>query len=208
MQPRPLWGMDVGGGAGACRFPAAWAAGDGERPGDRSIIGIDLPIGRYELRTNRSNLGRSPKHLVEMSTDAPDQLLLSLLRENARLSTAEIARRLRLSRTTVQARIERLERAGIIRGYTVRVHDDYERGYIRAHIMITVQPKQMTPVVTALRAMSEVRTLQSVSGPYDLIALGMVADVNKMDVLTDRIGAIEGVERTTSSIILSTKFER
>lgn len=202
--------MDVGGGAGAPRFPAAGAAGNGEGAGDSSIIGIELSIGRYELRTNPYNLGRSPECLFEMNTDpsTSDQMLLSLLRENARLPTAEIARRLRLSRTTVQARIERLERAGIIRGYTVRVHDDYERGHIRAHIMITVQPKQMTPVITALRAMSEVRTLQSVSGSYDLIALGLVPDVNRMDVLTDRIGAIDGVERTTSSIILSTKFER
>ncbi|WP_101925834.1 MULTISPECIES: Lrp/AsnC family transcriptional regulator [Luteimonas] len=143
-----------------------------------------------------------------MRTEASDALLLSLLRENARLSTAEIARRLQLSRTTVQSRIERLEREGIISGYTVRVRDDHERSHIRAQIMITVRPRQMTPVVTALRAISEVRSLHSVSGPYDLIALGVVPSVDDMDVLTDRIGYIEGVERTTSSIILSTKFER
>lgn len=143
-----------------------------------------------------------------MRNDASDALLLSLLRENARLPTAEIARRLQLSRTTVQSRIERLERDGIISGYTVRVRDDHERSHIRAQIMITVRPRQMTPVVTALRAISEVRHLHSVSGPYDLIALGVVPSVDDMDVLTDRIGYIEGVERTTSSIILSTKFER
>jgi DNA-binding Lrp family transcriptional regulator len=140
-------------------------------------------------------------------TDA-DQQLLSMLRENARASTAQIARRLNLSRTTVQSRIERLEREGVISGYTVRVHDDYERGHIRAHIMITVHPKQMTSVVAALRAMPELRLLHSVSGAYDLIAVGVVPSVDGMDLLTDRIGAIEGVERTTSSIVLSTKFER
>ncbi len=143
-----------------------------------------------------------------MQSEATDTLLLSLLRENARLSTAEIARRLGLSRTTVQSRIERLERQGVIGGYTVRVRQDHERHHIRAQIMITVRPRQMTPVVTALRAISDVRTLHSVSGPYDLVALGVVPTVEDMDVLTDRIGAIEGVERTTSSIILSTKFER
>ena len=143
-----------------------------------------------------------------MKISAPDQLLLSVLRENARASTAEIARRLHLSRTTVQSRIERLERQGVISGYTVRVADDYEHGHIRAHIMITVHPKQMVAVTKALRAMPEVRVLHSVSGPYDLIAVGVVPTVNDMDVLTDRIGTIEGVERTTSSIVLSTKFER
>ena len=54
----------------------------------------------------------------------------------------------------------------------------------------------------------EVRSLQSVSGPYDLVALGVVTDVHQMDLLTDRIGAVDGVERTSSAIVLSTKFER
>jgi DNA-binding Lrp family transcriptional regulator len=56
--------------------------------------------------------------------------------------------------------------------------------------------------------MPQVRTLHSVSGPFDLVALGVVPGIGEMDELTDRIGAIEGVERTTSSIILSAKFER
>ena len=143
-----------------------------------------------------------------MKITASDQHLLSVLRENARASTAEIARRLQLSRTTVQSRIERLEREGVIAGYTVRVADEAERGHLRAHIMITVLPRRMAQVVEALRAMSEVRTMHSVSGPFDLVALGVVAGVEEMDELTDRIGAIDGVERTTSSIILSAKFER
>ena len=140
-------------------------------------------------------------------TEAEEQLL-SLLRENARLSTAEIARRLGLSRTTVHSRIERLERQGVIEGYTVRVADEHERAQIRAHILIAVMPRQMASVVAALRERPEVRTLHSVSGASDLVALGVTPTVEDMDVLTDRIGAIDGVERTTSSIILSTKFSR
>jgi DNA-binding Lrp family transcriptional regulator len=143
-----------------------------------------------------------------MTLSATDQQLLSLLRENARASTAELARRLKLSRTTVQSRIERLERQGVITGYTVRVDDGVERGHIRAHIMITVLPRQMAAVVRALHAMPQVRALHSVSGPSDLVALGVVPTIGEMDELTDRIGAVEGVERTTSSIILSAKFER
>jgi len=143
-----------------------------------------------------------------MKITASDQQLLTVLRENARASTAEIARRLKLSRTTVQSRIERLERQGVIGGYTVRVNDDAERGHIRVHILITVLPKQMAAVVEALHGMPEVRALHSVSGPSDLVAMAVVPSVSEMDELTDRIGAIEGVERTTSSIILSAKFER
>lgn len=143
-----------------------------------------------------------------MKLTPADEQLLSVLREDARASTAEIARRLKLSRTTVQSRIDRLQQRGVIAGYTIRLSDDYERGRIRAHVLITVLPKQMPTVVAALHAMPEVRSLHSVSGSYDLIALAAVASVHAMDELTDAIGALDGVERTTSSILLSTKFER
>ena len=143
-----------------------------------------------------------------MKLSQTDEQLLSLLRENARTSTAQLARRLGVSRTTVQSRLERLEREGVISGYTVRVHDQHEHGHIRAHIMMAVHPKQLASVVTALRAMPEVRSLHSVSGAYDLVAIAVVPAVGDMDVLTDRIGALDGVDRTTSSIVLSTKFER
>ncbi|MBP7466403.1 MAG: Lrp/AsnC ligand binding domain-containing protein, partial [Pseudoxanthomonas sp.] len=93
-------------------------------------------------------------------------------------------------------------------GYTVRLDDGVEQARIRAHILITVLPKKMATVVKELHAIPELRTLHSVSGPHDLVALAVVADVNQMDVLTDRIGAIDGVERTSSAIVLSTKFER
>jgi len=143
-----------------------------------------------------------------MKLTTADESLLSLLREDARAPTAELARRLQLSRTTVQSRIERLQRMGVIVGYTVRVSDDFERERIRALIMVTVFPKQMPAVVEALRQMQGVRSLQSVSGNWDLVAMAVVPTIGDMDALTDRIGAVDGVERTTSSLVLSTKFER
>lgn len=143
-----------------------------------------------------------------MTPSPADEALLSLLREDARMPTAEIARRLQLSRTTVQSRIERMERNGVIAGYTVRVDDAYERGRIRALVMITVFPKQQPTVVEALRQMPGVRALHSVNGAWDLVAMVVVGTIGEMDELTDRIGALDGVERTTSTLLLSTKFER
>ena len=143
-----------------------------------------------------------------MKISPADERLLSVLREDARASTAQVARRLGLSRTTVQSRIDRLEQQGVIAGYTVRTHADYEQGQVRAHVLITVLPRKMPAVVKALREIPEVRSLHSVSGAHDLVAMGVVPTVAEMDELTDRIGAIAGVERTTSSVILSTKFER
>jgi DNA-binding Lrp family transcriptional regulator len=140
--------------------------------------------------------------------DEIDQKLLAKLRENARLPAAELARDLGLSRTTVQSRLERLERSGVVTGYTVRLSEAHERGLIRAYVMLTVGPKQTASVVAAARRMPSVRRLQSVSGPFDLIAEAATENAAEMDVLIDALGALEGVERTTSSIVLSTKIDR
>lgn len=140
--------------------------------------------------------------------DDTDKRLISLLKENARSPTAELGRRLGLSRTTVQGRIERLERQGVIVGYTARLSDDHERGAVRAHVMITVRPKEARSVESALRALPSVRVLHSVSGPFDLLAVLIAPTVAEMDETIDQIGDLPGVERTTTSIILSTRLDR
>jgi DNA-binding Lrp family transcriptional regulator len=140
--------------------------------------------------------------------DPTDRKLLALLRENARASTAELGRRLGLSRTTVQSRIGRLERQGVITGYAARLSEAHEAGLVRAHVLITALPKLAGRVATELRAIPEVRTLHSVSGPFDMIALIAAPSVGELDALVDRIGHLEGVERTLSSIILATRIDR
>jgi DNA-binding Lrp family transcriptional regulator len=140
--------------------------------------------------------------------DAIDEKLLLALRENARASTAKLARLVGRSRTSVQSRIERLERDGVIVGYGVRLAPEHDSGAVRAHVMIKAGPKEARAVTAALKAIPQVQTLHSVSGDMDLIAVAATASVAEMDGVIDRIGALDGVERTTSSILLSTKFER
>jgi DNA-binding Lrp family transcriptional regulator len=144
------------------------------------------------------------KHML----DAVDEQLLSLLRENARASASELGRRLSLSRTTVQSRLQRLERLGVVAGYTVVVPDEAEASLVRAHVMITLAPKQAPAIEQALRRIPEVRVLHSVSGPFDLLAIVAAASIGDLDRLIDRIGTLEGVERTTSAIVLSTRIQR
>jgi len=143
-----------------------------------------------------------------MTIDQTDRLLLVLLTENARASVAELGRKLGLSRTTVQSRIERLERRGVIAGYTARLSDDHEKGLVKAHVLITAMPKLAPKVEAELRRIPEVRTLHSVSGHFDMIAIVVAPSIGELDQLIDRIGGLEGVERTMSSIILSTRIER
>jgi DNA-binding Lrp family transcriptional regulator len=146
--------------------------------------------------------------MPKTALDPTDQLLISLLRENARTSTAELARGLGLSRTTVQSRIERLERSGVVTGYTVKLADQVEQGLVRTFVLITLAPRQTQVIQSALRRIPEVRTLHSVSGPFDLLAILAASSIGELDAVIDRIGELEGVERTTSAIVLSTRIDR
>ena len=151
---------------------------------------------------------KMPETFVDMTRTDKDELLLSLLSENARAPVSELARRLGLSRTTVQARIERLERDGVIAGYTVRLSTAAERALVRAHVMITVRPRHAVPTIAGLKEIREVRTLHSISGEVDMIAVVAAGSVAALDAVVDRIGALEGVERTQTSVIMATKFDR
>ena len=140
--------------------------------------------------------------------DDLDEHLLGRLRDNARAPVSELARALGLSRTTVQSRLSKLERSGVIAGYAVRLAEGYQAGRVHAFVMLTVEPKQAAAVTAALKRVAGVRRLQSVSGPFDMIAAVEAAGVAEMDAIIDEIGALKGVERTNSSIVLSTKFDR
>ncbi|MDE2465199.1 MAG: Lrp/AsnC family transcriptional regulator [Alphaproteobacteria bacterium] len=137
-----------------------------------------------------------------------DQSLIDLLRANAREPVAALARKLGLARSTVQERIARLERSGIIKGYTLKLAETVGDARLRAIVMISADPKRADRVVAELKKIPKVRSLSAVAGPYDLIALVEAETTAEMDASLDAIGKAGGVARTVSSIILSEKFAR
>lgn len=143
-----------------------------------------------------------------MSVTDKDRELLALLSQNARMPVTELARHLGLSRTTVQTRIDKLEAEGVISGYGLKLSEDYLSSLVRAHVLITILPKSLNAVTKSLDAIREVTSLYSVSGSFDLIAVLAAPSIAELDRLIDRIGEIAGVERTLSSVILSTRISR
>ncbi len=137
-----------------------------------------------------------------------DQQLLGALRTNARASTTDIAKSLGVSRSTVQKRLERLETQGVIAGYTVQLSSQFLDQEIKAHVMITVEPRATDAIIREMQKHDAVRAVYSVSGPYDLIVEVAALSVTELDRIIDTIIAIEGVERTVSSVILSTRLKR
>lgn len=143
-----------------------------------------------------------------MKLDDRDLALIRLLEADSRLPTATLARRLGVSRTTVQTRIDRLTSAGVIAGFTVRLGDPLESRRVRGHVLVTAAPKAARHIEATLRTMAQVEALHSVSGAYDMIVEVAAGSIEDLDKVLDDIGLIEGVERTTSSIILSTRIRR
>ncbi len=137
-----------------------------------------------------------------------DEHLISLLRENARLSVSEIARRLSVSRTAAQMRLEKLERNGVITGYSVRLSANILKGQVRALVMIKSPPANRTKIENALSEIPQLTTLYSISGAFDLSAVISAASVADLDAVIDEIGRLDGVDDTMSSVILSTKIDR
>jgi len=137
-----------------------------------------------------------------------DQQLLSVLRGNARATTTQLAKILGVSRSTAQKRLERLQTEGVIAGYTVQLSSKYLDQEIKAHVMITVSPRMTADIISQMEKLEGIRAIYSVSGPHDLIAEVAAMSVTDLDGMIDKIIAIEGVERTVSSVILSTRLKR
>lgn len=142
-----------------------------------------------------------------MQIDQTDHALLSLLRENARMPVAGLARRLGLARTTVQARLDRLEATGTIAGYTVRVTDAL-RAPLRATALVSIEPRSAPAVLARLESLPGVRTVHTTSGRVDLIVGLEAATTEQLDDTLDRIGEAKGVKSSESLIHLSTKIDR
>ena len=143
-----------------------------------------------------------------LSPDPLDRKLLALLRKDARTPIATLSRSLGVSRATVYGRLQKLQQAGIIEGFTVRINPEAERGQIRAHVLIKVTGKLARLTEKQLHAIPQITALHAISGVYDLIAMLEAASATELNELIDRIGELEGVEKTTSSILLATKWSR
>ncbi len=134
--------------------------------------------------------------------------LLALLRLNARESVSVLARKLGMSRSTVQDRIRRLEEQGTIAGYSVVLGDGDGSQGVRAFVTIAAEPQSSAALVTFLRKLPAIEALHTVSGKFDLMASLRVDTPAHLDKVLDTIGTLAGVVRTESAIILSTKFDR
>ena len=136
--------------------------------------------------------------------DETDHKLMSLLRQDARLTVAALAAKLRVSRGTVTNRIRRLEDDGVIVGYTVRLRPDVQHNAIKAWMSIAVDGNQTRTVIASLLGEPGVATLHDTNGRWDLLAELRAETLQELAKVLERIRLLKGISNTETSIHLET----
>ncbi|GGW23722.1 AsnC family transcriptional regulator [Gemmobacter lanyuensis] len=140
--------------------------------------------------------------------DDLDRNIIGLLSADARMSVATLARRMKVARSTVQARLERLETTGVIAGYTLKLGENARQGRLRASVLLTIEPRAQAAILTRLKSIAEIEKVFTTSGRYDLLLQVAAPSTQVLDQVLDQIGALTGVVSSESLIHLSTKFDR
>ena len=136
--------------------------------------------------------------------DTLDHQLIGLLRNDARLSVAALAHKLKVSRGTVTNRITRLEDQGIIVGYTVRLRPDAQPHDIHAWTSIAVEGNETRAVIASLLGEPGVAALHDTNGRWDLLAELRAGSVAELSQVLERIRLVKGIANTETSLLLTT----
>ncbi len=136
--------------------------------------------------------------------DEIDRKLVALLRTNARTPVATLSKALKVSRGTVQNRIDRMIAAGTILGFTLRVQPDAEADRVRAIMAIAVEGERSGAVLRALRGFPEIDAVHMTNGRWDMLAELNAASLGDFSRLLDAIRLIEGIAATETSLLLAT----
>lgn len=165
--------------------------------------GLKWNIDRY-FRYN----DEETKRIGRQDMDELDRAILALLSADARVSLALIARRLKVARSTIQARLERLEAGGVIVGYTVKLGEAARAGRLRTTALLEIDLRAQQAILGRLRALPEIERIVTTSGRIDLMVQIAAQSPQELDRVLDQIGEIPGVTNSESLIHLTTKLDR
>lgn len=136
--------------------------------------------------------------------DAIDRKLLALLRKDGRASLSALAAELKVSRGTVQNRIDRMTREGTVTGFTVQVAQADDPYAVRAVMMIEITGQKTLAAIKALRGIPEVRALHTTNGAWDLVAEIQAENLVEFERVLRGIRAMDGVSKSETSLLLTT----
>tara|TARA_B110000211_G_C13938598_1_gene490567 strand:+ start:345 stop:788 length:444 start_codon:yes stop_codon:yes gene_type:complete len=139
-----------------------------------------------------------------VSYDSLDRDLISLLRTDARAPISQLAQALKVSRGTVQNRLDRLISSGAIIGFTIRASVSVDDGAIRAIMLIEVTGKSTSKIISKLRGLPELQKVHTTNGAWDLVAEIQASSLAQFDKVLREVRLIDGIANSETSILLST----
>lgn len=135
--------------------------------------------------------------------DKIDIYILCMLRENARMSNSEIAKRLFLTEATVRRRIKNLIDKKIITGFSTYIDYKLIENSVKAYIHLKVQNPLLDEVVDKVRKHKRVVALYRVTGEYDLLCITLFISMNELQEFLDAYLKIEGIIEVKTQIVMS-----
>lgn len=135
--------------------------------------------------------------------DELDRQLISLLKADGRASISFLANNLKVSRGTIQNRLDRLVTSGAILGFTIRAHQGIEKDIVKAVMMIEVVGRSTAQVIRHLRGIPQLDKLHTTNGKWDLVAEIKASDLQEFDDVLRMVREIEGIISSETSILLT-----
>lgn len=139
--------------------------------------------------------------------DSIDRQLIALLRRDGRQPIGALARAVHLSRSTVQDRVARLKRSGVIRRFTIDTSTPAAAGGARAFILVRIDGRPCARIIPTLAGLPEVEGCDHVSGPMDVILTVRARDLAGLNALRERIVAIPGIATATVAPVLKAHLD-
>src|SRR3954451_775004 len=135
--------------------------------------------------------------------DQLDARLIALLRDEPRIGLMEVARRLKVARGTVQARLAKLTDRGVVRGFGPEL-DPHRMGYpLMAFVFLQITQGRLRDAVGVLADVPEVLEATATSGPSDLLCRIVARDTEHLQDIVNRMLSNPAIRRSTSYIALS-----
>jgi Lrp/AsnC family transcriptional regulator, leucine-responsive regulatory protein len=142
-----------------------------------------------------------------MELDRKDFALIEALQQNASLRLEDLAKLVHLAPSSVHDRLRRLQRAEIIKGWTIKVDAPSLGLGVLAYIGIT-STRSCQLLTADLEAIPSIEECHSVAGELCTLLKVRVTDTGALLALIDRLRQIEGIEKTETTIVLQTQFDR
>ena len=130
---------------------------------------------------------------------------MAALKQNGRAAVSDLAGMLGVTRSTVRTRLDRLIDSGEIAGFTVLTRSDIRPDAVRGLMMLEIAGRGAERAMKRLTAIPEVQAVHSTNGTWDLIAEIGAQTLEQFDAVLFAIRRIEGVTRSETSLLLSTR---